>query len=92
MLGHGAIEEIASLENRLGNTARQAIGLREIQDFLKNRISRTDLLEVIETNTRQYAKRQETWFNKEPYLLNSTLDVARATSLDIVGRLSRERV
>jgi tRNA dimethylallyltransferase len=88
MFEQGAIEEIASLENRLGNTASQAIGLQEIQAFLKNRISRADLLETIKTKTRQYAKRQETWFKKEPYLLGSTKQAARATALDILSKLS----
>ncbi len=88
MFEKGAIEEIANLENRLGNTASQAIGLQEIQAFLKNRISRADLLETIKTKTRQYAKRQETWFKKEPYLLGSTKQAARATALDILSKLS----
>ena len=85
MLKKGAIEEIAHLGNRLGLTAIRAIGLQEIQDFLKNRISRTDLLETIKAKTRQYAKRQETWFKKERCLLGYTPEAAYAAALDIAS-------
>lgn len=89
MLKTGAIEEIARLGNGLGFTAIRAIGLREIQDFLKNRISRSDLFETIKTKTRQYAKRQETWFKKEHCLLRNTPEAACATALDIASRRLR---
>jgi len=85
MLKKGAIEEIAHLGNRLGLTAIRAIGLQEIQDFLKKRISRTDLLETIKAKTRQYAKRQETWFKKERCLLGHTPEAAYAAALDIAS-------
>lgn len=85
MLKKGAIEEIAHLGNRLGLTAVRAIGLQEIQGFLEKRISRTDLLETIKSKTRQYAKRQETWFKKEHCLLGHAPEDARAAALHIAS-------
>ena len=43
-----------------------SIGYREWLDFFKNKISINELKELILVHTRQYAKRQETWFRKNP--------------------------
>jgi tRNA dimethylallyltransferase len=42
----------------------QSIGYAQVVEFLEGRISEADLPEHIQIATRQYAKRQETWFNK----------------------------
>lgn len=44
----------------------RAIGVPEIAAFLKGRMSRVDALTAGETATRQYAKRQYTWFRRQP--------------------------
>ncbi|TAE74284.1 MAG: tRNA (adenosine(37)-N6)-dimethylallyltransferase MiaA [Verrucomicrobia bacterium] len=67
MLDGGAIEEVASL----GETApglEKAIGLREIRRHLAGEISRDDCADLIDAATRQYAKRQESWFRREHWL------------------------
>ncbi len=46
-----------------GRTARQALGYREVIDWLEGRIgTRAEAIELIKTRTRQFAKRQHTWF------------------------------
>ncbi|MFW7380465.1 MAG: tRNA (adenosine(37)-N6)-dimethylallyltransferase MiaA [Oligoflexus sp.] len=42
----------------------QSIGYRQVLDYFSDRISKTELEEKIIFATRQYAKRQETWFRK----------------------------
>jgi tRNA dimethylallyltransferase len=42
--------------------AMKAIGVREISDWLDGRISREAAIELAVIATRQYAKRQRTWF------------------------------
>ena len=41
------------------------VGYKEIISFLKKEISLERAIELIKRNTRRYAKRQMTWFNKD---------------------------
>ncbi len=72
MLSEGAIEEVAALEEIHGNWEK-AIGVKEIRRFLSGEISRDQCAELIVFATRQYAKRQETWFRREKWLERVTL-------------------
>ena len=40
------------------------VGYKELFDFIENKISLSQAIEDIKTNTRRYAKRQLTWFKK----------------------------
>ena len=65
MLDHGAADEVeAFLARGLDPSlpAMKAIGVREIGDWLAGRSTREDMIEQAVTATRQYAKRQRTWF------------------------------
>ena len=44
----------------------RAIGVPEIAAFLRGEMNRDQALEAGRTATRQYAKRQYTWFNRQP--------------------------
>ena len=59
------IEEVARLES-LSVTAAKAIGIAEIQALRRGEITETACREAIRMATRQYAKRQENWFRREP--------------------------
>ena len=45
--------------------ALQTVGYSEIIDHLEGKLSLPDAIERIKINTRQYAKRQMTWFKKD---------------------------
>ena len=65
MLEQGAVEEVRDLLARgLDPTlpAMKAIGVREIGDWLAGSIDRDTMVERAVIATRQYAKRQRTWF------------------------------
>lgn len=68
MLDGGAIKEIAALEN-VSTNCEKAIGFREIRSLLAGEIDRATCEELINAATRQYAKRQETWFRREKWLV-----------------------
>jgi tRNA dimethylallyltransferase len=68
MLEHGAIEEVAALRHSLSATARKAIGILQIIAMLDGRLTRAQCLKKINEATRQYAKRQITWFRRETWL------------------------
>lgn len=67
MLDGGAVEEVAALENVSTNCGK-AIGFGEIRSLLAGDIDRATCEELINAATRQYAKRQETWFRREQWL------------------------
>lgn len=46
----------------------QTVGYREWFDFIEGKQSREKTIELIKQNTRHYAKRQITWFNKTEHL------------------------
>ncbi len=67
MLDSGAIAEVAALPAVSANL-EMAIGYREIRALLAGEIDRPTCEQRINTATRQYAKRQETWFKRESWL------------------------
>ena len=68
MLANGAIEEVATLKN-VSTNCEKAIGFREIRALLAGEIDRPTCEVLINAATRQYAKRQETWFRREKWLV-----------------------
>ncbi|MEW4531467.1 tRNA (adenosine(37)-N6)-dimethylallyltransferase MiaA [Maioricimonas sp. JC845] len=65
MIEQGLVDEVRTLLARpegLGRTARQALGYKEIIDHLEDRCTLEEAIDAIRTRTRQFAKRQHTWF------------------------------
>ncbi|HVJ46190.1 MAG TPA: tRNA (adenosine(37)-N6)-dimethylallyltransferase MiaA [Luteolibacter sp.] len=67
MLSGGAIDEVRNLSNA-SITFDKAIGVKEIRALLAGEIDLPACRELITIATRQYAKRQETWFQREKWL------------------------
>jgi len=65
MLEAGLVEEVKSLNAFRHLNALQTVGYAEIFEYLDGNISLETAAEKIRTNTRQYAKRQLTWFKKD---------------------------
>jgi tRNA dimethylallyltransferase len=64
MLKNGAIEEAQFLiDNNLEEYANKIIGASELIMYLKNQLNIEDAKNIILQKTRNYAKRQYTWFN-----------------------------
>jgi tRNA dimethylallyltransferase len=69
MMTQGWLEEARSLEKSWGREnvlSTGALGYREVYDYLDGRLSGQKTLELIFAKTRQYARRQRTWFRKVP--------------------------
>ncbi|HEX4861219.1 MAG TPA: hypothetical protein VFV07_08285, partial [Rhizomicrobium sp.] len=63
MLGAGAMEEAAALKGLdLALPAAKMLGLRQLWALQEGRMSRDDAIVDAVTATRQFAKRQMTWF------------------------------
>ncbi len=66
MFAQGAVAEIKRLLSlNLSLTAKKIIGVREIKAFLEGDITLEESKENIKKNTRNFAKRQLTWFYKD---------------------------
>lgn len=65
MFAGGVLAEVAAI-GALSLTAAQMLGLREIRAHLAGEISRPACIAALALATRQYAKRQMTWFRREP--------------------------
>lgn len=72
MLDEGFLDEVQRLEQqgiRQNPSASQAIGYRQALDYLTTKQTREDYLHFVEQfkqASRNYAKRQRTWFSREP--------------------------
>jgi tRNA dimethylallyltransferase len=66
MLDDGLVEEVRSLLPYRACQALQTVGYREIFDYLDGRTGLEEAAERIRVNTRHYAKRQLTWWRRDP--------------------------
>ncbi len=67
MFARGLVEETRQLlEHGLAQnkTAMQALGYRQVAEHLRGEHSLTETIELVKTKTRQFAKRQMTWFRR----------------------------
>ena len=88
MVSAGLLDEVKDLmahdyEGFL--TSQQAIGYKELIGYLKGEESFGEAIENIKTRTRQYAKRQLTWFKADPRV--RWIDVDDKPTDEIVGNI-----
>ncbi len=61
----GEIKELIAEGCNKNMQAMQGIGYKEVFEFLEGNINEEELKELIKKNTRNYAKRQLTWFKRD---------------------------
>ncbi|MCD8155402.1 MAG: tRNA (adenosine(37)-N6)-dimethylallyltransferase MiaA [Clostridiales bacterium] len=69
MLGEGLVEEVKALRDmgcQRGMTSMQGLGYKEILDYLEGDSSLEEAADILKRDTRHFAKRQLTWFRREP--------------------------
>jgi tRNA dimethylallyltransferase len=64
MIVNGLLKEAESLYPYKKLNALQTVGYKELFDYFDGKISLDKAVEEIKKNTRHYAKRQMTWFNR----------------------------
>lgn len=69
MLANGLLKEIESLFSYKNYSATQTIGCTELFSYLDGSITLDQSISLIKQNTRRYAKRQLTWFQKDKKIL-----------------------
>ena len=65
MVQNGLIEEARSVYPYIDNTALQTVGYRELFDHFDGNLTLEEAIDKIKQHTRNYAKRQLTWFKKD---------------------------
>lgn len=66
MLSYGLVEEVRSLLPYRELSALKTVGYSEIFDYLDGICTLQQAVEKIKTNTRRYAKKQLTWWRRDP--------------------------
>ncbi|MEB3175390.1 MAG: tRNA (adenosine(37)-N6)-dimethylallyltransferase MiaA [Cyanobacteriota bacterium] len=70
MIEQGLVEEVKQLEATYGADLPllKTLGYAEIQAYLRGEYSLTEAIQAISLHTRQFAKRQRTWFRADPQI------------------------
>lgn len=95
MIQDGLIEEVKALaEKGFGQTAAQAIGYKEILEYLHDETTLEEAVETVKRQTRRYAKRQLTWFRRNPEIvwLYPDLETDYNTLLEKAVSVVKERI
>ncbi len=69
MFDKGLVDEVQSLLNNpegLSKQAKQALGYKEVIQYLDDGLTLDDTKDMVKLNTRRFAKRQMTWFRGFP--------------------------
>jgi tRNA dimethylallyltransferase len=60
------VEKLLKMGYNSNLTSMQALGYKEIASYLKGTISKEEAVRILKRDTRHYAKRQLTWFRRDP--------------------------
>ncbi len=64
MIDHGLVEEVSQLKPYRELTALKTVGYKEIFDYLDGKLTLEQAIDLIQRNTRKYARRQLSWFRR----------------------------
>ena len=84
MLEQGALDEVEHISSLYGaqkTAAEKVIGFNELAMYLKGEISKDEAIILAQTRTRQYAKRQVTWFKHQ---INDAMRISFSEKLPLI--------
>lgn len=64
MMQNGLLEEVKQVKKYRNRNALKTVGYTELFDYLDGKYTLAEAIEKIKVNTRRYAKKQLSWFNK----------------------------
>ena len=65
MISKGLLKEVESLKHYRQKNSLQTVGYKELFEYFEGFTTLTEAIDKIKQNTRRFAKRQITWFNKD---------------------------
>ena len=80
----GLVEEVQGLlagPKPLGVTAAQAIGYRQVVEYLDGTMTRAEAVAETVSLTKRYARRQMSWFRRDPHITWRDVDQVSSTAL-----------
>ncbi len=85
MLATGLVDEVRALlaSGRMSRSARQALGYREILAHVEEGVPLDECAEEAVRRTRQFARRQASWFRRDPRI---TWGASAAEAQELLGR------
>jgi tRNA dimethylallyltransferase len=91
MLKAGLLDEVKALLPYKHLNALQTVGYAELINFFENKLALPKTVEEIKIHTRQYAKRQMTWFKKDKEMLWLQSSVNRSFILSVINECLEEK-
>lgn len=91
MIASGLVDEVKTLVDLYGvcpTSAFQAIGYKEIIEYLNGTIDLDEAVKKIKLNTRHYAKRQISYFKRLP--CTTFIDVDDKSEAEVVEEISSQ--
>ena len=85
MVADGLEEEARTVWPLKGLNSLNTVGLKEMFDMFEGKMARAVAIERIKKNTRVYAKKQLTWYKRDPEILR--LDISKATAGELADRV-----
>lgn len=66
MIEQGLIQEVDNILKKYKEfpTSMQGLGYKEVVEYLRGDVTREEMIDIIKSDTRKYAKRQLTWFRR----------------------------
>jgi tRNA dimethylallyltransferase len=81
----GFVDEVRTLASRpagMSRTARQALGYREVLTHLEDHVPLDECLDEAVRRTRKFARRQASWFRRDPRIAWTTPEVSAVELLE----------
>ncbi len=69
MISEGLFEEANRLKSFKDHNALQTVGYTEVFKYLEGHYDRDEAIRLLKRNSRRYAKRQYTWFNRDSEII-----------------------
>lgn len=93
MVKNGLFEEVDSVKHLRHLTSMNTVGYKEPLSYFDGEISKKEAIELIKRNSRRYAKRQLTWFRRNPkniWLEYTTNEELKQEIIEYLSKLSSE--
>lgn len=92
MIEQGLIDEVKKIISKYGSDLPllKTINYREIKQYLDNELSLEEAIELMKKDTRNFAKRQLTWFRNDPYI--NFFNCETEENLESIKSFIREKI